>query len=1189
MSAHDLLAQDAEARRAARTVFDRPLVLEAGAGTGKTSALVARVLAWSLGPGWERSAASIGDGAEPSSDEIAARTLERVVAITFTEAAAAEMAERVGVALGEVLRGESPKGLPLDEIAAPPGERAARARALLGALDHLVVRTIHAWCRRTLARHPLEAGLAPVFEVDSDGEARARAAREAMENGLRGLCADPETRASLVAIANAGFGVAEIEEQVLALLEASVPADVLDEPLLTADDARRVSAAVRDAALEVRSVIGARFLALPKNSRHPRQAVAELDELLGGGMPPHADPLVDLARIRAWIHGAESLRTRLGDWTKGEAQTGERKVLDQSVFALLDAAAVLGPALARALALDPLLLEHGRRIVAPLLRDATERLRASGFISFDALLRRTRTLLETHPDVAQDVRSGIDQLLVDEFQDTDHVQCAIVRCLALSGPEASRPALFLVGDPKQSIYGWRQADLAAYDAFVTGVVDAGGLVARLSRNFRSVPEILDDVERVIRPVMIEERGVQPRFEPLIPHHASRGDGPAVEYWVSWSREERAATAARDAARLEARAIAEDACHQRAQHGTPWREMAILLRGMSDVDLYLDALRAQGVPYQVARDRAYFRRREIVDAAALVRAIVDPGDDLALVAWLRSPAVGVPDAAWVPLWTRRFPEHAERGDDASLRRAHAIVDEAKVAVAALEAEIPALARVRGWDLALHGALDDLAALRASFRSDPPDVFVEMLRTRTQLEIAAARRFLGAFRLANLERFWLELIEALDADRADPQALLRRLRRAVAEAEEAEEARPDAFAEDAIQVMTMHGAKGLDFSVVYLPQLHKQPRSNDARVPIREAAGTAGVLTISLFGAMTLAALEERERVARVAEAERVRLLYVAMTRAKHRLVLCGNFASSRRHGSMAQILERREPPLDDLETLAASCESAGTDGEVAGPIRIRFPGVLFSADLDAGARGRPAVTTDASALLAVARDLEAKQAAAREHAARRFAGAVSERAHERLHEIFAQTDDGAAHDGAARLRQDVAMAVGSTVHRIMEIVPLDGDVRAALEGTDVASAIPDDVDAAIRLEVETRARAIVAAFASGPLADRFAAIAPRIRAREFPVLMAPADAGSSAVGYVSGTIDLVYEDEDGRLVVADFKTDDVVDDALTARADAYALQLVPYARALESAFALPARPRAELWFVVRDEIREVRSP
>ena len=120
-------------------------------------------------------------------------------------------------------------------------------------------------------------------------------------------------------------------------------------------------------------------------------------------------------------------------------------------------------------------------------------------MTFNDLLRGAATLVRSHPEVARRWRRGVRQLLVDEFQDTDHLQCELVAALALGGPADERPGLFLVGDPKQSIYGWRNADLAAYHRFVEQVIaEAGGVRGELAVSFRSAPAVLDAVEAWMR-------------------------------------------------------------------------------------------------------------------------------------------------------------------------------------------------------------------------------------------------------------------------------------------------------------------------------------------------------------------------------------------------------------------------------------------------------------------------------------------------------------------------------------------------------------------------------------------------------------------------------------------------------------------------------------------------------------------
>ena len=450
------------------------------------------------------------------------------------------------------------------------------------------------------------------------------------------------------------------------------------------------------------------------------------------------------------------------------------------------------------ISIDLDLLDAARSALEAPLAAAEAQLRAAGVLTFSALLGEVRLLLRGRPDVAARIRAGIDQLLVDEFQDTDQCQCEIVRALALDGPEDARPGLFIVGDPKQSIYSWRRADLAAYRAFVDEVCESGGELVRLSVNFRSVPNVLDEVERVIAPVMEPVPGVQPAFERLIacPKHADaegfrRGRLRPVEYWLptGWDGDGsgRRETSAAEAAQIEASALARDLRELHDQHDVAWKSIGVLFRSRGDWEIYLPALRQAGIPYAAEGDRNYYRRREIIDAACLVRCVFDPNDQLALISYLRSVAVGVPDAAWIPLWSRGFPDQFARLDGSEPETITGLAAWIRDAANAVAVDVPGIERISGWEESLLWAVTDIAQLRASFARDPADVFIEKLRTRTLFEATESARYLGAWRCANLERFFREIGLELEAGR-DPHDLSRRLRAAVASEKVAEEGRP-----------------------------------------------------------------------------------------------------------------------------------------------------------------------------------------------------------------------------------------------------------------------------------------------------------------------------------------------------------------------------------------------------------------
>jgi ATP-dependent exoDNAse (exonuclease V) beta subunit len=1193
--------RDAEARRAAVREFSRPLLVEAGAGTGKTALLVARIVAWLLGPGWERAEAALRDGrggAPPRASEVAARAARRVVAITFTEAAAAEMASRLGSVLAELAAGGSPRGVDLEAIACAPEARAERAREALGALDLVVVRTIHAFCRRLLLAHPLERGLHPGFEVDADGSRTAEVVREVVEAALGRLYADGDSAA--LALASRGSGPPEIEAAIGWLV-----AEGVDPEWLVADPCapERLEVALVSLVDDLRALAeaGGRGLAslAGERGRGAEVAAANARTLaraeVAASCPSRESMASLLEELRAlWT---PELLERLVRW--GAARWGsqaETRALAGSAEAVAPAARSLAQRLRFLVRLELEPLDHARAVVAPILASARAELRARGILGFSDLLREASALLREQPAIARSERGEIDQLLVDEFQDTDPVQCRVIEALALEGEPVRRPALFVVGDPKQSIYGFRSADLRSYDDFAERLRAAGGVRHVLCVSFRSYPEILAEVERVVAPVMRPVRGLQPAFQPLVASEAlaaAPGAGaPRVEHWIAWGAGAggslRSDLRIAETLEIEARALARD-LRRRAEEGLALADVAVLLRSLSEVEPVLAELREAGIPYVIERDRRFYGRREILDAAAVVRAILDPHDHLALVAALRSPLVGVPDAAWVPLWARGLPSKLARVDGEDAAAVDAVRACAVECASALPADVPGLAGVEGWEIALGAFAEALASLRRSFRRDAADRFVEALRTRLLVEAHEAMRPLGRFRVANLERFFVDLRRALEETREVPE-LLRRLRRAVASEAETERrvetVRVREAAADGVQVMTIHGAKGLDFSRVYLLQTHRQPGSG-SREPNRSGLHL-GRGEYRLLGLATPGFHEVERRRLEVEAAERVRALYVALTRAKHGLVVSGAWPAQLGEGdaggSLVDLVARRGP--DPAELAAAFAERPGAEG--AAPldrdgVRFRFPA------LEPGTAGSaaPPAAADSAAAADPARDaslLAARRRRAAARAAQPLERAASEEAHAELEERFAaDLAGGRAEGGPERV---VALSVGTAVHRALEVFDPAREPGAELARLrEVAAASLAELPAGPgREQALARAGELLARFVRGRLGARLREIGAGVVARELPVLAAEADLHDSPTATL-GAIDLVFREPDtGEWVIVDYKTDALRDAAEEAsRGERYRSQLAAYRAALQRAQGLDRPPRTELWFVASDRI------
>jgi ATP-dependent helicase/nuclease subunit A len=1187
---------DAQTRRLAQREFDAPLVLEAGAGTGKTAVLVARILAWLLGPGWERAESALRAGSDaPAPERVAARALSRVVAITFTEAAAAEMATRVDAALCAIERREIPLGVDPDALPAEPTRR-ARGCALRGALDHLVVQTIHAYCRRLLLAHPFDAGLHPGFEVDADGRVQAEVVREVVERHTRRAYPARGESAAL-RLAAAGVGPLEIEAELMALLGRGVEANALAEDPLAPARVRAECERLRSSVEEFHAAFADRLMAVSRGDK-AKEVVRAVDHT----RQCLAQPPGDLAALEALMAALaerweDSLLERLRRWSRSDLTDSESEALGAEAPRLAELSARLVAPLQHWIRLDVPLFGAARRVLAELLAEVEEGMRRRGSVSFSRLLTQTAALIARQPVVARRVRQRIDQILVDEFQDTDRCQCAIIGTLALEGPRDERPGLFVVGDPKQSIYGWRSADLEAYEGFADRVCAEGGAQHALSVNFRSVPAILDEVERVIAPVMIRAPGLQPSFQPLLPSpenaapsRAADGRFAPVEYWVSaqWEQGAPRRTSAREAAELEARALAVDLRELQAAEGVAWRDVGVLFRSRGDWDIYLGALREAGVPFTVEGDRSYYRRREIIDAAALLRCVLDPNDHLALLTVLRSSAVGVPDAALLPLWHQELPARLgalSAPDPEALCALRAALDDV---VRALPDDVPGLDRVRGWDVNLLHAASAIAALRRSFARDPADLFVERLRTSFLLEVSEAARFLGAWRVANLERFFRRISEEL-AGGADAQRVLRSVRSAVSEEEPGEEAQPRDFAPDAVRILTLHGAKGLDFDHVYLMQLHKG--SVQRSQAGSQAHAHEGCFELCLAGAPSLGwyrALAARDR---VEEAERVRTLYVGMTRARKRLVLAGlwpAFQKRRADGAHAALLDRRQPAPPDLAQLLQACaEAEGADFTAAVQSRWVSPALRALRPVPA-ASAATAPPLDLARARAEAEGLSRAREEATARMARPLGAAASAAAHAAEEPLDASTwpDVERADVSTDGL---LARLAGTAVHRALEAFDLEADPalemarqEAALEVVLAPLAPPDRLDAAV-----CEARERLQRLARGPLLERLRALRGRVVARELPVLLA-ARPEERPLEFVSGVIDLVYRDpETDAFVIVDYKTDRLENDAaLDERTRLYAQQGAAYRRAVREAFDLAHEPRFELWYLVHDRCVDV---
>jgi len=625
---------DQRERDAAVAELGVTFLVEAGAGTGKTSILV------------ERFVNCLRHGAD----------LASIAAITFTDKAAGELRERVTRRLQELLSGSKPdEPFPLG-----PDERKAVQDAL-DAIDTAVVSTIHSFAARLLRERPVEARIDPAFAQLDDLGSELMLAR-LWRDWLDELATAPESAGAQALRAALEAGVALSTVQKVAA-EHFARRHSLD---LAAARARcspgQGGPGVERDIASLKSIVPA--------LRDEARACRKPDDLLCAGLRDLAGALHELPAsgdgdVLGWELVALAARRKTfgskgagsaANWPQGKEQ----------------------PLGARDSALDSIEAAAGRyrEHIASLVSCASaefsvfaqRRQRQAGLLDFDDLLGMTRDMLRGSgrpPAEAARIRAYFQDrfryLLVDEFQDTDPLQVEIVFLLCAADPRDDdwqtlrlEPGkLFLVGDPKQSIYRFRDADITTFKRVKDRIAGQGGRVVPIIQNFRTVPGIVAWVNAAFAPILgSEETDLRPAYSAIAAGRQSDAAGEKVlvlpagagqdQLPMGAARQAEAAAVVAFLAGLEDRGwIVRDPATKRER---PARvgDVTVLFKTYTAIGVYEDALRESGVPYRVEGGRSYFQRAEVHDVISALRAVDVPGDTLAVYAALHSSLFGFAD-------------------------------------------------------------------------------------------------------------------------------------------------------------------------------------------------------------------------------------------------------------------------------------------------------------------------------------------------------------------------------------------------------------------------------------------------------------------------------------------------------------------------------------------------------------------
>jgi len=1082
---------------------DTNFVVSAAAGSGKTTALVARMVAL------------VRQGVP----------VEDLTAITFTRKAAGEMSTRFFREL-RAAREALPDG----------SDQRQNVVQALGRVQSTFIGTIHAFCSRLLRERPLAAGLPPDFTAGLDDRDERRLRERAWQGHLQQVHEErPEALETITEYGVDPQALTSFFERLCVHPELTPVTHPPDEP-------PALAAAVESARERLDEWDARRPATLPKGTDDVMEAFDTARRMLRyRDLDTPAERAEFLALFRD-VSDTERADVKITYWAGEEVNNKEwaRSLRDDLLPSFIEH--TVQPALrAWEAQVHAAIVEFTR----PAVRRYRELRREEGLLTFHDLLSHTRDVLRDQPDTRRAVQERYPVLLVDEFQDTDPLQAEILSYLASRNPTerdwtACRPrdgSLFIVGDDKQSIYRFRRADKAVFDAFRDRIDRApNGDAVTLRKNFRSRAPICEWCNDAFSALFDdpEYRDLQAPYVPFDPQRPDGPEGTALRRnpldKVSYNRGD-------DIAEQDARRIArfirgarageadsafyEDVDGAVFRDGVDYSDFLILTRAKSRLGLYTETLSEYGIPYTVTGSEDLGESDELTAVVDLLRCALRPDDPVAAVAYLRGPLAGWSDEDLYRVRQAggRFDRMHEPVPDDVLaaltddraRRAEGAFDRLRAARRVMRAHRPGVGGER--------LVDETGLLAGAAHPHTPRE--ASLRAGAVLRIVSYVQHLGAQGLG-----WSEVVEELDRIHSGDEAV--------------DGMTLETGHGDAVRVMNVHQAKGLEAPVVVLadpytsgsapaPKMHLRREEDAVVAPVVQGEGHFERVTHAPLGwhADTDPAYQAEEE--RHQAAEERRLLYVAATRAE-RLLIVSTYPEKPDDGPWAPLYEH----LADAPALSVP-------------------------DLE------PPATRDAPAP-----DLERGRADRQARLDRQSTPSYA------LSSVTGETDPGI---DVATMGEGGSRAFGTVLHALLEQMvrhrpdPPTFDDAALRHGLERhgAEASPAQV---------RRLRAMLESFRASRIWAELRAADPVYAEHEIAHHRQEAGPPSEET-VLRGTIDLAYRRDDGWGLV-DYKSDHVGTVSAEALAEAlgpdhsYRRQLRAYVAAWTDLTGEPVA-RAELWF------------
>jgi ATP-dependent helicase/nuclease subunit A len=1082
---------DQAARERITTELDTTLFVEAGAGSGKTSALVNRVLALVTGGHAE---------------------LRRIAAITFTEKAGAELRDRIRGTLEQ--RAESD----------PDSEVGERCRQALEQLDGAAIGTLHAFAQRLLSEHPVEAGLPPRVEVLD--EVSSAVAFDTRWSTFRDqLLSDPALERSVLLLLASGVKPSALQSLAQAfddnwdLVQERVPTQTADPPpvrRLFEAAAATIDAVCAEPCRDADDKLRVRLDEIAARMAELRTIPDELDLLEAIGRKA----TIKLPSFKVGGKGKKgSWDCDLAEFQSRVREAGE------------DLAAVCGEVAAAC--------AHrlGSAIRAFTLDSAQSR-QSEGQLEFHDLLVLARALLRDPVHgaaVRLTLHERYDRLLLDEFQDTDPIQIELAVRIAAAEPQSAAAGqdpwekvdvapghLFVVGDPKQSIYRFRRADIRTFLTAADRFGAEGGGVVELTANFRTVDPIIDWVNHTFAALMSEPDDVpvslhsQPEYLPLVATRSATAVGPAIsllgrhEHPKGTKADEMRSAEASDVAAAVARVMDEGWEVSDKQTGI-WRptrlgDITVVVPARTSLPFLEEAFDNAGIAFRAETSSLVYASRAVRDVLMVLRAIDDPTNHLHIVSALRTPLLACGDDDLFRFKSERRGHWGYLGDQPDT--------------------VPDDDPVKAGLVYLRSLYDQRTWLT------PSELLGLITRDRRALELGFAE--------GRPRDVWRRLRFVTDQARAWSEATGGNLRQYLhwVRAQTAEGARvaesvlPESD-DDAVRILTIHGAKGLEFPITIVSGMSTAPSHKTA--PAEVVFPTDGGVGYRFGGNVSTdeyvdwAPIDEQ-----MGFHERIRLLYVACTRARDHLILSVHRRVRAADGK-PQARTNAELLLDGMgQELADALPDAALTVESLQPIPVDPP--------DA-----PLPFTE----------WEAERSGALRRAERPTTVAASALTDEGEPDSEGEPDPGLQKrqrdlDLPPWLKGRYGTAVGRAVHGVLQTIDLSNGagLEETLSAQCEAEAVPDRLN-----EVRTL---VLQALGSPSVME--AAASPHWR----EIYSCTPHEGRLLEGY----IDLLYRDADG-LVVVDYKTAATSDpEVLDQRVEGYRLQGASYALTIGSSTAEP---------------------